>query len=96
MDWMWWITAIELPALGGLFWLLQAHRTAVERELKALRDDLVAFKLHVATGYASIVYLKDVESRLTAHLLKIEAKLDRVVDRALLAGHPGPPHAADD
>jgi hypothetical protein len=96
MDWMWWITAIELPALGGLFWLLQAHRAAVERELKALRDDLAAFKLHVATGYASIVYLKDVESRLTAHLLKIEAKLDRVVDRALLAGHPGPPHAADD
>jgi len=96
MDLIWWITAIELPALGGLFWLLQAHRTAVDRELKTLRDDLAAFKLHVATGYASIVYLEDVENRLTAHLLKIEAKLDRVVDRALLAGHPGPPHAADD
>jgi len=90
MDWMWWITAIELPALGGLFWLLQSHRTAVERELKALRDDLATFKLHVATTYASIVYLKEVEARLTAHLTKIEVKIDRMVDRALGAPHnPG-------
>lgn len=96
MDLIWWITAIELPVLGGLFWLLQSHRREDEREHRAIRDNLAAFKLHVATGYASIVYLKDVESRLTAHLLKIEAKLDRVVDRALLAGHPGPPPAADD
>ncbi len=95
MDWIWWITAIELPALGGLFWLLQAHRTAVERELKALRDDLAAFKLHVATTYASIVYLKEVEARLTAHLTKIEAKIDRMVDRALGAPHGIGGDAAD-
>lgn len=80
MDLNWWIAVIEIPALGGLFWLLQAHRNATERDLKALRDDLAGFKLHVATTYASMVYLKDVESRLTAHLLKIEGKLDRVIE----------------
>jgi hypothetical protein len=37
-------------------------------------------KLHVATHYASVAYLKDVEARLVQHLLKIEAKLDRVAE----------------
>lgn len=74
---------IELPALGGLFWLLQAQKTVLESEIKALREDLAGFKLHVATAYASIVYMvymKDVEARLTAHLLKTEGKLDRVIE----------------
>jgi len=60
MDLTWWVSAIGIPALGGLFWLLQRHRAANERDLKALRDELAAFKLHVATSYASIVYLKTV------------------------------------
>lgn len=83
MDWMWWITAIELPVLGGLFWLLQSHRREDEREHRAIRDDIAAYKLYVATAYASILHLKEVEARLTAHLTKIEAKIDRMVDRAL-------------
>lgn len=32
--------------------------------------------MEVAQRYASIGYLKDVETRLTEHLLRIEAKLD--------------------
>ena len=95
MDLAWWISVIEIPALAGLFWLLQSHRTAQERDLKALHDDLAAFKLHVATSYASIVYLKDVETRLTAYLVKIEAKLDRMVDRALSAPEHHGGRAAD-
>jgi hypothetical protein len=83
MDLTWWISVIELPALAGLFWLLQAHRSATERHLDSLREDLSGLKLHVATNYASNVYLKDVETRLTAHLLKIETKIDRMVERAL-------------
>jgi len=42
MNFIWWITAIELPVLGGLFWLLQSHRGTMDREFKALRDDLAA------------------------------------------------------
>lgn len=60
MDLTWWVSAIEIPTLGSLFWLLQSHRAANERGLKVLRDELAAFKLHVATSYASIVYLNTV------------------------------------
>lgn len=60
MDLTWWVSAIGIPGPGGLFWLLQSHRASNERDLKAPRDELAAFKLHVATSYASIVYLNTV------------------------------------
>lgn len=86
IDLMWWLSAVELPALGGLFWLTQhqrdrqdqiiqqmqaEHRAAITATRAALSD----FKLEAAQRYASIGYLKDVETRLTEHLLRIEAKL---------------------
>lgn len=80
MDLQWWITAIELPALAGLFWLLQSQKTEADKALESVRTEISDFKLHVATTYASVAYLKDVEARLVQHLVKIEAKLDRVVE----------------
>ena len=82
-----WITAFELPALAGLFWLawrikrdgeaaLVRHSLRLDRELDRLREALAQHKLDVATGYASLAALQSVEERLTAHLLRIEAKLD--------------------
>jgi hypothetical protein len=82
-----WITAFELPALAGLFWLAwrikrdgeaALARTALrlDRELDRLGETLGQHKLDVATGYASLAALQSVEERLTAHLLRIEAKLD--------------------
>lgn len=82
-----WITAFELPALAGLFWLawrikrdgeaaLARLAARLERELDRLREALAQHKLDVATGYASLAALESVEERLTAHLLRIEAKLD--------------------
>jgi hypothetical protein len=44
--------------------------------MQALRGALADYKLDVAQNYASISLLKDVETRLTEHLLRIEAKLD--------------------
>ncbi|HYE52539.1 MAG TPA: hypothetical protein VEB20_23290 [Azospirillaceae bacterium] len=87
IDIAWWITAVELPAVGGLFWLiwrgrreadqaLDGLRDGLDAELSALRENLAAYKLEVAKSYASIGYLKDVERRLVGHLLRIEAKLD--------------------
>ena len=40
------------------------------------RDALAAFKLEVAKSYASISDMRELEDRLVAHLLRIEAKLD--------------------
>lgn len=86
---IWWITAVEIPALAGLFWLgwrnrrdgdeaIDDARHEFETGLTYLRENLAAFKLEVAKSYVSIAYLKEVERRLTAHLVRIENKLDGI------------------
>ncbi len=93
VDLVWWITAVELPALAGLYWLnwrtrrdtdksYAAVRTDMETGLAHLREGLAAYKLEVAKSYASIAYLKEVEARLTDHLVRIENKLDRTAGLA--------------
>lgn len=92
-DWtlnvIWWISAVELPAMAGLFWLFwNEHQDVdegmdeihheIERGFAQAGEALAAFKLEVAKSYASITTLKDVEKRLTQHLLRIEHKLDGV------------------
>lgn len=82
-----WITGVEVPVMAGLFWLnwrtrrdgetaLDDARHEFETGLSFLRDNLAAYKLEVAKSYASISYLKEVERRLTDHLVRIENKLD--------------------
>jgi len=89
VDAAWWITAVEIPALAGLYWLIWRHRrdadiaiergrAACETAMTRLRESLAAYKLEVAKSYASIAYLREVEKRLTEHLLRIEDKLDAV------------------
>jgi len=86
-DLMWWVSAVELPALGGLLWLVWTNRQSCDGRddqiedrlasgLAQLREALAAYKLEVAKSYATTGYLKDVERRLTEHLVRIEAKLD--------------------
>jgi len=82
------LTAVELPLLGGLFWFFwrsrresdvafNDHRQGIDRAIGHIRDRIATDKLDVAKNYASAESLKDVERRLTRHLLRIEAKLDR-------------------
>lgn len=89
MDLQWWILAVELPVLGGLFLLFQHHRNAVEQQLTALRHEFDAYKLTVATTYASLTHLRQTEERLTGHLLRIDEKLDRVVEGRIGARDDG-------
>ena len=85
---IWWITAVDLPALSGLLWLIFHSRNEANDAIGALhetidvrsnqlREALSAFKLEVAKSYASVTDMKDLETRIVAHLLRIEAKLDR-------------------
>ena len=87
LDLMWWISVVELPALAGLFWLGWRNRRELETSLSEthqesetglrwLRDSLSSYKLEVAKSYVSMASLKDIESRLTGHLIRIEDKLD--------------------
>jgi hypothetical protein len=89
MDYIWWIGAVELPVLAGLFWLIWKTKRELEDAMNrereeahdshmTLREALSAYKLEVAKSYASIGYIKDIERRLTEHLVRIEAKLDGV------------------
>jgi len=93
MDLIWWVSAVEIPTLAGMLWLLFRFRgdgqqalESVERRADRLRDGLANFKLDVARTYASISELKDVEQRLTEHLVRIEAKLDQAVLKSLRDG----------
>lgn len=87
IDLIWWITAVDLPAMGGLFWMIwrtrrdgaestRQLRNVVESRNAQMREALAAFKLEVAKNYAAISDLREVEGRLVGHLLRIEAKLD--------------------
>lgn len=87
IDLIWWITAFELPAMASLFWMIWKNRQDFDDTLSDLREhtdsglgksreSLSAYKLEVAQSYASITYMKDVERRLTGHLVRIENKLD--------------------
>lgn len=86
-DLLWWITVIEVPVISGLFWMVwhvrkeseasdQNLRNAIETRNSQMREVLAAFKLEVAKNYAAVSDLKDLESRLVGHLLRIESKLD--------------------
>src|SRR5688572_1639099 len=85
---IWWITAVDLPVMSGIFWLILKTRHDCENELDGLRETLdmrctqlreglSAFKLEVAKSYASVTDMKDLENRIVSHLLRIESKLDR-------------------
>ncbi|NKC29421.1 hypothetical protein [Falsiroseomonas selenitidurans] len=56
------------------------------------RDELVDFKLEVARTYVPLSLIRDLDSRLSLQLLRIEEKLDEVSRAATtasaIAGHP--------
>ena len=87
LDVIWWITAVELPVISGLFWMINRHRRDAELALEAVRqraetaqiqvrEALSNYKVEVARSYAGLDTLKTVEQRLTDHLLRIETKLE--------------------
>ena len=73
-----WAAMIEIPVFAALFRMLVKQKTECETDIGRCREALSEFKLHVARNYVSVNYLKDVENRLTNHLLRIEKKLDDV------------------
>jgi len=81
MDLQWWIATIGIPLVGALFWLRFYDRDDVDKALRGIRDDLANYKLLVATNFVSVAYLKEVETRIMAHLEKIDQKIDRVIEQ---------------
>ncbi|MDA8031360.1 MAG: hypothetical protein MPK62_09605 [Alphaproteobacteria bacterium] len=84
---VWWITAVELPLLGGLLAWLMRRDAGLARRCESRYEELsesmseqgsrlAHFRLEVASGYATQVSLRESESRLSRHLFRIEGKLD--------------------
>lgn len=89
---IWWISAIELPILASLFWIisrtqsdfdtaLDDARHETETSLRFLRESLLVFKLEVAKSCASVSYLKEFERRLTSHLIRVEDRIRNLTHR---------------
>lgn len=87
LDFFNWVTMIEVPIFFALFRMIVRYRNKAEEDnadikgsyeqrISLCKDALSEFKIHVARNYVSNNYLKDVENRLTEHLLRIEKKLD--------------------
>lgn len=79
---LWWIVAVDIPIFSTVFMMLARTRRHVEERQEILRDALAAHKLEVAQSYVSNEQLKDLESRVIAHLIRIETKLDRTALKA--------------
>ena len=72
----WWLAVIELPILSALFWLIWNSRKEFESGLMKINSAFADHRIDVARTYAETRDLRIIENRLTAHLLRIEAKLD--------------------
>lgn len=94
----WWITAVEIPVVSALFWAVwrarregddavRHLREVVESRNAQMREALAGFKLEVAKSYAAIGDMKELEGRLVAHLLRIEAKLDTTAMKTEVLHH---------
>lgn len=101
ISWIWWISAVEIPALGCLFWLIHHGRRESERallrvyrevqgNLSVVLDNLAQSKLEVARLYATIADLKDVEKRLTDHLVRVESRLNLLLEGDVRGLHHWP------
>jgi hypothetical protein len=96
-----WLTAIMLPVLGALFWMIQGVKrdlqarldVIAQRKLDALlelRDDLASHKLDVARGYAPMHAIRDIDRRISLQLMRIEDRLDRLGARPARLSADGP------
>ncbi|MBN9568212.1 MAG: hypothetical protein J0H79_11475 [Alphaproteobacteria bacterium] len=81
MDLQWWIATIGVPLVGMLFWMRFRDREIYDKAIQSLTTDLANYKLNVATSFASIAYLKDIENRIMSQLQKIDEKVDRLSER---------------
>ncbi len=90
LDLSWWLAAIEIPVLGALFAYVLRQQQSLEDNIERLRGDLSRAKLSIAQTYASRAGVREVEDRLTSHLLRIERKLDATaLQTAALKGKGG-------
>ncbi|HEV7286779.1 MAG TPA: hypothetical protein VGN75_18155 [Kaistia sp.] len=87
------VQVVLVPGIAGLLALVwraiakaeRAQERAEQARAHSARD-LAEYKLEVARSYVTIDYLRDVERRITEHLVRIEEKLDARLSHRVAAG----------
>lgn len=85
----WLMDVLEAPIAVAVVWMLHRIRTDLDKRvdtadsrhsdgLSRTRDDLAAFKIEVARTYVPLSLIRDVDRRLTEHLVRIEERLDEM------------------
>lgn len=85
----WWITAVEAPIVAALFWMIHGLRKDLheriergdQRDSDALtrtREELAQFKIEVARTYVPLSLIRDLDRRISDHLIRIEEKIEGV------------------
>jgi hypothetical protein len=83
----WWIAVIEVPVVAALFRMMYSLKQDIQNRIERgdtrdseavsrARDELSEFKLEVARTYVPLSLIRDVDQRLSSHLLRIEGKLE--------------------
>jgi hypothetical protein len=80
----------DAPLAMVLLWLvIQLRKDLTARQdpppAAPARDDLAEFKLEVARTYVPLSLIRDLDARLSLHLIRIEEKLDEVSRSATAA-----------
>ena len=85
----WWITVVEAPIVAALFHMIHGLRRDLQERIERsdqrendvvnrTRDALADFKLEVARTYVPLSLIREVDRRLSQHLLRIEEKLEEM------------------
>jgi hypothetical protein len=99
--------ASDAPLAALMLWMLHNLRRDMQakdappatpradgKPPETARDELAAFKLEVARTYVPLSLIRDLDSRLSLHLVRIEEKLDEVsraaTAAAAVSGQPLP------
>ena len=91
---IWWVTVVDIPVATSLLLMIWRSKREVDVALAnlqksletrhtQLRDGLANYKLEVAKTYSTQRELRQLEDRLVSHLLRIESKLDKQVERVM-------------
>jgi hypothetical protein len=85
--------AADAPLALVMLWMVHALRRDLTQRADAppappaapARDELAEFKLEVARTYVPLSLIRDLDARLSLHLVRIEEKLDEVSRAATAA-----------
>lgn len=82
---LWWVVAVDVPLLLMFGRLWQRLRQELSHMRTQTHEAVTQLRLELVKDYASTSELRETETRLISHLLRLETKLDHTNTRAQAA-----------